>query len=94
MSGDLPATFRLKVVTPRRLMVDAEAEEASLPGLDGLIGVLPGHRPLMIALGAGTISYRGPGGSEEFEVDGGYAEIRPEKVVVFTNLAPEKKPGT
>ena len=89
MSRNLPPTFQLKVITPGRLLIEADVEEASLPGLDGLIGVLPGHRPLMLALGQGKLSYRQGADGESFDVIGGQAEILPDRVLVFTELSPE-----
>ncbi len=87
MSQDEKARIRLKVVTPRRLLVDAEVTEAEIPSLDGQIGILPGHRPLMTALGRGPIEFTLDGKRERFEVEGGYAEVHPDRVVVFTRLA-------
>jgi F-type H+-transporting ATPase subunit epsilon len=85
--SEVPSRFRLRVVTPRRSLVDAEVECASLPSIDGQIGILPGHRPLMTALGRGPVEFRRDGRDESYEVDGGYAEIRPDRVLVFTRLA-------
>jgi F-type H+-transporting ATPase subunit epsilon len=79
-------TLRLKVVTPRLLLVDADVEEVQVPTIDGLIGVYPGHRPLMAAIGRGTLSYRQAGDEESFAIDGGTAEIRPDRVLIFTRL--------
>ncbi|MDD8026271.1 MAG: ATP synthase F1 subunit epsilon [Acidobacteriota bacterium] len=79
--------LRLRVVTPRRSLVDADVESVSLPGIDGQIGILPGHRPMMSALGRGAIEYRYGGRDESHEVEGGYAEIHPNRVLVFTRLA-------
>ena len=85
--SDIPTRIRLRVVTPRRSLVDAEVESTSLPSIDGQIGILPGHRPLMTALGRGPIEFRHDGRDESYEVDGGYAEIHPDRVLVFTRLA-------
>lgn len=84
MTQDLPLSLQLKVITPRKLLVDEEVEEVSLPSLEGYLGVLPGHRPLFLALGRGRITYRMTQKEEALYVQGGYAEILPEKVVVFT----------
>ena len=89
MSETLPASFHLKVITPRRLLAEADVEEASIPSLDGLIGVRPGHRPLMVVLGRGTLTYRQGGSEESFEVAGGYAEILSDQVLVFTESSEE-----
>ena len=78
--------LRLKVITPRRIVCEADADEITLPGLDGQIGILPGHRPMVVALGEGTLSYRAGAEAGEREVRGGYAEIEPERVLVFTEL--------
>jgi F-type H+-transporting ATPase subunit epsilon len=84
MSDSRPATFHLEVFTPRALLVDTDAEEAQIPTTEGLIGVLPGHRALVVALGEGKLSYRQGKFEESFEVAGGTAEIGPDRVLVFT----------
>jgi len=95
MSPDTAGLIHLRVLTPRRLLIDAEAEEIRLPSLEGEIGILPGHQPLMVALGRGTLSYRKGSGGESFEVQGGQAHVLPDKVLVFTELSgdePEPSP--
>ncbi len=89
MSPNPSPSFHLKVITPKLLLVEAEVDEVSIPSLDGYIGVLPGHRPLMTALGQGTITYRQGRDEESFAVQGGTAEILPDKVIVFTELSDE-----
>ncbi|MBM3295002.1 MAG: hypothetical protein FJY82_10810 [Candidatus Aminicenantes bacterium] len=80
-------SFHLKVITPRALLVETEADEAQIPTTEGLIGVFPGHRPLIAAVGEGTLSYRQGKYEERFEVSGGLAEIGPDRVLVFTERA-------
>ncbi len=91
MSQILPSSLTLKVLTPKALLVEAEADEVSLPSLEGLIGILPGHRPLLVALGKGRISYRSAGEEEQFSIDGGYAEILPDRVTVFTEMSEDEQ---
>ncbi len=91
MSGTGRATLALKVVTPRRLLIEAEVPAVSLPGLDGELGILPGHRPLVAALGRGELTYRLEGREETWSVRGGHAEIRPGSVLVFTDLAGDEE---
>jgi F-type H+-transporting ATPase subunit epsilon len=93
MSDGLPSAIHLKVVTPRQLLVEADVEAVFLPTLEGQIGVLPGHRPLFVGIGKGKLSYR-EGGSDEFvAVQGGYAQIQPEKVVVMTEVGEDDDSG-
>jgi F-type H+-transporting ATPase subunit epsilon len=78
-------------VTSRALLVETDADEVQIPTIDGLIGVYPEHRPLVVALGRGTLSYRQAKYEERFEIDGGYAEIGPASVLIFTESAPPEE---
>lgn len=84
MTNSLPSSIRLKVISPRKVLVDEEVQEVSLPGLEGYVGILPGHRPLLLALGEGDITYRLAGREESLTVRGGFAEVLFEKILVFT----------
>ena len=81
-------TFQLQVATPERLLVDEQVTEAQLPGKEGYLGVLPGHAPLLSALGAGVLSYSGGGaGRHVFAVDGGFVEVFDNHVRVLADHA-------
>ena len=86
MTNNLPSSIRLKVISSRKVLVDEEVQEVSLPSLEGYMGILPGHRPLILALSEGDITYRLAGREERLTVRGGFAEVLPEKVLVFTDL--------
>ena len=86
MSERIPTSIKLSVITPNQLLVDEEVHEVGLPGLDGNLGILPGHLPLLVTLGNGDITYRISGREKTFHVSGGYAEIRADCVQVFTRL--------
>jgi len=83
MSRDIRPSLRLRIFTPRSLLADTDADEVTLPSLDGYLGVLPGHRRLFTALGPGRVSYLSGNRGETFEIRGGYADVGPEAVVVF-----------
>ena len=91
MSRDI---LNLKIIIPQKLLFEEEVNEISLPGLDGYIGVLPGHRPLLLALGKGNMSFLSGGREEKFSIQGGYADIKPDKVLIFTELGEENNDGT
>jgi F-type H+-transporting ATPase subunit epsilon len=86
MSDSLPQSLNLKVITPHQLFVDEQVMEVSLPGLEGALGILPGHRPYLIVLGEGSLSYRQASGENRIGVSGGYAEVMRDSVLVFTQL--------
>ena len=76
-------TFQLEIVTPEKMVVRDNAEEAQIPATTGYIGVLPGHAPLITELGAGEISYRSGGQVHRFATAWGFAEVLPNKVTVL-----------
>ena len=93
MSDGIPARIHLKVVTPRRLLVEDDVDAVSLPSLEGEVGVLPGHRPLFVGIGRGKLTYRAGRDEESFTISGGYAQVQPEKVVVMTEVSEDDDSG-
>ena len=85
MTNNLPSSIRLKVISSRKLLVDEEVKEVSLPSLDGYLGILPGHRPLFLGLAEGEIAYRLDGREGSLPIQRGYAEVLPDKVLVFVD---------
>jgi F-type H+-transporting ATPase subunit epsilon len=79
----MPDSFQLEIVTPEKLVVRDNAEEAQIPGANGYIGVLPGHAPLITELGAGEISYRSGGQLHRYATAWGFAEVLPDRVTVL-----------
>ena len=79
----MPDTFQLEIVTPEKMVVRDQAEEAQIPGRNGYIGVLPGHAPLITELGAGEITYKHGGQVQHFSMAWGFAEILPDRVTVL-----------
>jgi F-type H+-transporting ATPase subunit epsilon len=75
--------FQLEIVTPEKMVVRDSAEEAQIPGLNGYLGILPGHAPLITELGAGEISYRSGGQAHRFSLAWGFAEVLPDRVTVL-----------
>jgi F-type H+-transporting ATPase subunit epsilon len=93
MSDETPATIHLTVVTPDRLLAEADAESVSLPSLEGEFGILPGHRPLFVGIGRGQVRFRIGRDEEAFSIRGGYAQVQPEKVVVVTDVDEDEQNG-
>jgi F-type H+-transporting ATPase subunit epsilon len=80
-------SFKLEVATPERLLVDEDVSQAELPGRDGYLGVLPGHAPLLSALGAGVLSFTSGKGQGFLAIDGGFVEIFDNHVRVLAERA-------
>ena len=91
MSQDLPTSLKLKVIGPTELFIDEEVQEVYLPGLEGYLGIFPGHRSLFVALGQGQLTYKRSSKQIELPVRGGYAEVLPDRVLVFTEKGKDEK---
>jgi F-type H+-transporting ATPase subunit epsilon len=67
--------FRLRIVTPERLLLDEEVEEVIAPGVAGEFGVLPDHITFLTALAPGRLIYRTGSQRHVIAIFGGYAEV-------------------
>jgi F-type H+-transporting ATPase subunit epsilon len=76
-------SFQLEIVTPEKLVAKEAVEEAQIPGLDGYLGILPGHAPLITELGVGIITYRAGGTTRTLSVAWGFAEVLQDKVTIL-----------
>jgi F-type H+-transporting ATPase subunit epsilon len=85
----LPEFLQLTVVTPERQLLHVDAVEVTIPGLDGELGILPGHAPLITELGIGELRYhaKGSGQSVPLAILGGFAEVLPDRVTVLAEIA-------
>ena len=85
------ADFALSVATPERRLVDERASEATIPGLSGYFGVLPGHAPLLSGLSSGTLTWVSGGQTKVLAVMGGFVEVLGENVRVLADDAKFKE---
>ena len=77
----------LEIVTPERLAYSDTVDAVNLPGIEGELGVLPHHAPLVSMLGVGELRIRKGGVEESFAIVGGFLQVRPDKVVVMAETA-------
>jgi len=77
----------LEIVTPDRKVLSTDVDEVVLPSMNGSMGVLPGHAPLLCQLEVGEMSYRQGGERKFLAVSGGFAEILREKVSVLARTS-------
>jgi F-type H+-transporting ATPase subunit epsilon len=85
----LPDSIQLIVVTPERQLLRESVVEVTVPGLEGQLGILPGHAPLITELGIGELSYRTSTSSSPvvLAVISGFAEVLPDRVTVLAETA-------
>ncbi len=81
------ATMQLDIVTAERLVISEQVDYVSAPGVDGVLGILPRHAPLLTALTQGELHYRKGGEEYDFAIGGGFMEVRPDHVTVLADSA-------
>ena len=75
----------LEVLTPERLVLREEVDEAVAPGAEGDFGVLPGHCEFLTTLRAGELRYQIGGQARSLTVLGGFAEVRANRVIILAD---------
>jgi F-type H+-transporting ATPase subunit epsilon len=79
--------LRLEIVTPEAKTYSDDVDSVVIPGIDGELGVLPLHAPLMTQLEPGELRVLKGGQEHRLAVGEGFVEITPEKVAVLTDMA-------
>ena len=74
------STFNLEIVTPTQILKTDNVSYLRCPGVDGLFGVLSGHRDALIALSLGEIKISQDKSDTIYSTSGGFAEISGNKV--------------
>ena len=81
------AGIRLDIVTAEREVYAGDVDVVIAPGVEGQLGILPHHAPLMTTLQAGELRVRKGGEEVSMAISGGFIEVRPDKVVVLADTA-------
>ncbi len=82
------STLRFEFVAQDRIIYDGDVTLVTIPGADGVLGILPKHAPLMAVVAPGEVIVRVDNGEDEyFAVGGGFVEVRPDKVVLIARSA-------
>jgi F-type H+-transporting ATPase subunit epsilon len=79
--------LQLEIVTPEREAYSGQVDAVFCPGIEGELGVLPHHAPLLSTLGIGELRIRTGGQEEYLAIAGGFVQVRPDKVVIMAELA-------
>ncbi|GAV22211.1 F0F1 ATP synthase subunit epsilon [Carboxydothermus pertinax] len=79
--------IKLEVVTPERVVANEYVDFVVAPGVEGEVGILPLHAPMITSLDIGILRYTVDGQTEKIAVSGGFLEVRNNKVVVLANAA-------
>ncbi|RUM97620.1 F0F1 ATP synthase subunit epsilon [Pseudaminobacter arsenicus] len=81
-------SFKFELVSPERLLVSEQVEQAVIPGTDGEMTVLANHAPAMTTVKPGVVTVKLAGGQEDrYVVFGGFADIVPSGCTLLAESA-------
>ena len=87
------ATLSVRVVSPEKVVYTGDAAGLVAPAWDGMVGILPGHAPMIVLLGLGKLTIdKVGGGAEEYHVGGGVLKVENDQVVILTEYAGRDAP--
>jgi F-type H+-transporting ATPase subunit epsilon len=81
------AKTRLEIVTAERVVFSDDVDEVVAPGVEGQLGILPHHAPLMTMLQPGELWVKKGGEEFSLAISGGFLEVRPDRVIVLADAA-------
>lgn len=81
-------TFMVEIVTPEQILFKNEAQFLVVPELNGELGVLKNHAPMIAALDMGVLRYTDPDGKvKKIALSGGFMEVIYNEVRVLAETA-------
>jgi F-type H+-transporting ATPase subunit epsilon len=79
--------LKIDIVTAERIVYSADVDEIIAPGVQGQLGILPHHAPLMTILQAGELVVKKGGQEDILAISGGFLEVRPDRVIILADQA-------
>lgn len=73
------ALFNLEIVTPLKVAYSEDVEMIIVRTVDGDMGVLPNHAPLVAELAIGEMIIKKEDGKSKYFIAGGFIEVSPKK---------------
>ena len=80
-------TLRLKVITPRKIVIDKQVNSVTVPTADGEITILPHHTHLFSLLIEGIVKIKSGESEDDLAIGGGYLETNGTTVTVLVSRA-------
>lgn len=81
------STLHLEIVTPETRVFSGNASFVVVPGVEGGLGILPDHMPLLTQILPGELRVTTDEGEMILAVGEGFLEVRPDRVSVLTDMA-------
>ena len=76
-----------RLITPEKVLFEGKVNSVVAPAVDGMLGVLGGHAPLMAALGSGVLKLTTGNENSYYAVSGGFLQVKDNSVILLADKA-------
>lgn len=80
-------TVKVEVVTPERTVYSGEANIVVATGMEGELGILANHIPMVTPLKIAPVRVKNAGNEDMLAVGGGFMEVRKDKITILAKTA-------
>ncbi len=80
-------SIHVEIVSPEGLIYSGEADSITVPGIEGELGILPRHAPLITLVQPGEVSLKKGAEEVNIAIYGGFLEVRPDRVIILADAA-------
>ncbi|PKM82212.1 MAG: F0F1 ATP synthase subunit epsilon [Firmicutes bacterium HGW-Firmicutes-14] len=77
----------VEIVTPERVVFREPVDFVVVPGIEGYLGILPMHAPIVSGLNIGVLKVINKGKETKLAISGGFMEVNKDKVVILADTA-------
>lgn len=77
--------MKLSILALDKTLYQDDAQSVSVPGIRGQMQALDHHVPLVTALSKGKIRVASEKGVEEFDIEGGVLEVKPDEINILVS---------
>ena len=81
--------MKIEIVTTEEIIYSGKADAVVLPGVEGQLGILPRHAPLITALAKGEVVVRDQGETTTLLLSGGFMEVLEDVVTILADSSAE-----
>ena len=82
-------TLTVAVISPEKTVFQGTADMVVAPAWDGEVGVMRGHAPMLVLLGAGDVRVKTGGSEQKFNIGGGFMQVVDNVVTILSEQAAE-----
>ena len=81
----MPRKFHLEIIATDRIFYKGDCEHLVITAIDGLVGIMAGHEPVVTTLPAGELKYMVDGKWHYAAISGGFIQVMPESSIILAD---------